>query len=79
MKQKDIFGQLTVFDIGERKYPYQYRFQRYIGQTVDLMIGAYGFHTLKRGKIVGISKYYTDVEIDGEVWVGTPYSLSPAE
>ena len=77
--RNEIKGQLTIWDvfnptIGRR--PCDYRFQRYIGQRVKLMIGPYCDHRTVKGTIKTIEKYYTIVESGGKEYVGMPYSLS---
>lgn len=66
--------QLNLFgNTGDR--PCQYRFERYIGQKVTVMIGAYPGKKLK-GRITGIDAYYTQVRTKEGDMVATPYSLS---
>lgn len=59
--------------------PCQYKFERFIGQKVSVMIGAYPFHKTINGIVVGISTYYTDVETEKGLMVATPYNLSERE
>ena len=44
-----------------------------------MMIGAYPFHKIINGIVVGISPYYTDVKTENGLMVGTPYNLSERE
>lgn len=64
-------GQYSLFDVhsGKRK-PYEYSFQRYIGQEVRLVNGV-------EGVIVEMEKYYTTVEADGRLYAGTPTTMAP--
>lgn len=70
-------GQLTIFDAYQDDRPCRYGFQRFIGQRVRVMIGAYGNHMIVTGAITWIGPYYTLIRTDdGRVLVGTPTSLS---
>lgn len=72
-------GQLTIWDAKKPTRPCDYRFQRYIGQKVELMIGAYGHgHKILKGTITGIKPYYTDVKVGSKTYAGTPYNTAPA-
>ena len=70
-----MIGQFSLFNnVGP--LPCQYKFDRYIGQKVTLMVGGYPFHKLLNGTVVGIEPYYTFVKTKEGLMVGTPYSLS---
>lgn len=70
-----MIGQFSLFDnVGS--LPCQYKFDRYIGQKVTLMVGAFPFHRSVKGKVIGIEPYYTFVKTKEGLMVGTPYSLS---
>ena len=70
-------GQLTIYDLGKKKRPCDYSFQRYIGQNVFI-------HTSKgpiKGRIDKIEPYYTYIKAEDKelYYAGTPYNVSPAE
>lgn len=70
-------GQLTVYDLGKKKRPCEYSFQRYIGQRVRL-------HCTEgtiEGVIEKIEPYYTYIKAEDKelYYAGTPYNVSPAE
>ena len=75
-------GQLTIFDwLGgyDDRRPCRYGFQRFIGQRVRVMIGAYNSPNRKtyKGEITEIGPYYTLIRTDdGRELIGTPTSLS---
>ena len=60
---------------GKRK-PCEYKFERFIGQLVDISSGP----DMVTGTITEIQPYYTIVvDENGEDWVGTPNDTSPHE
>ena len=66
-------GQLSIFNIhpeGQKLRPCDYRFQRYIGQMVQLTNG----HS---GRITEIFPYYTHVRCGNQDMVGTPTTMWP--
>jgi len=66
-------GQLSLFDLHEKKRPCDYGFQRYIGQRVGTR--DHGLCTITK-----IDTYYTDIRsTKGERLVGTPYDIWPAK
>lgn len=69
---KPMQGQQTLFDLptGEKRKPCEYYFQRFIGQVVQDRNG-------RVGKITKIGPYYTEFEVLGEPFVGTPTTISP--
>lgn len=74
-------GQLTIFDwLGgyDDRRPCRYRFRRYVGQRVRIMIGSYYDNDIRPATVVKVDDpYYTIVGDDnGREYVGTPYSLS---
>ena len=69
-------GQLSIFDCFHDGAPCRYRFKRYVGQKVRIMIGAYIHATFKVGIIEKIEPYYTHVRCGHELLVATPTSLS---
>ena len=70
-----MIGQFSLFgNVGS--LPCQYKFDRYIGQKVTLMVGAYPDHKLVNGTVVGIEPYYTFIKTKEGLMVGTPYCVS---
>lgn len=67
--QLNLFGNVGTL-------PCQYRFDRFKGQKVSLVVGAYPYHRSIPGTVVGIEPYYTTVKTKEGLMVGTPYSLS---
>lgn len=66
-------GQFSIFDLDDKKRPCDYRFQRYIGQRVELLHGI-------KGAIINIQRYYTEVlGDDGRLYAGTPSTCCPEE
>ena len=72
-------GQLSIYDLPKEKpRPCDYKFQRYIGQSVV-------FYEISNkqngavGKIIDIQPYYTIVKTKNGELVGTPYSIKPFE
>ena len=61
-------GQLSLYDIEEKRRPCQYSFQRYIGQEIIVQDGVIG-------KIVKIEPYYTLVAAEGKIWAMTPTTI----
>ena len=73
MTAAQIKGQLTMFDIhpaDQKLRPCDYRFQRYIGQKVQMRGGHIGY-------ITDIFPYYTYVQCGDQNLVGTPYDIAP--
>lgn len=66
-------GQTSIFDLeagkGERR-PYEYGWQRYIGQRVILLNG-------KVGTITRIEPYYTEVDTGDCICIGTATTMAP--
>ena len=73
-----MYRQISLFE-NTGTLPCQYKFERFIGQKVSVMRGAYPFHRIINGIVVGISTYYTDVETEEGLMVATPYNLSERE
>ena len=69
--------QLTVFDdLGDQR-PCRYRFLRYVGKKVMIMIGSYFDIDIRQGVITQIvDEYYTNVRVGKVILVGTPYNIS---
>ncbi len=68
--------QMNLFDYkkpGHKSKPYDYSFNRYIGQKVKFWI------TGEVGKIIEIGPYYTSVLCDHVVMAGTPTTICPVE
>ena len=67
-------GQYSIFDINQKTRPWEYGWQRYIGQKVDI-----GNEDGERvGTITEIQPYYTIINVDGRLYVGTPTTCRPA-
>lgn len=85
MAAGQIKGQMTIFDylaqLGpgpekEKKKPWHYKFERYIGQRV--VVGNYGETQQKHGTITEIQPYYTIVHTDShQILVATSLNISP--
>ncbi len=73
----EMKGQYSMFDLTPLpNAPCNYKFQRYIGQKVRMMIDVYPVKIV-HGVITKIdTAYYTTVDVDGKEYVGTPYNLS---
>ena len=72
-----VDGQLTIFDLYVgKKRPCDYRFKRYIGQTVAVHTWHDGMRKVWIGTVKRIEPYYTIVNIGGEEIVGTPTNTS---
>lgn len=71
-------GQMTIFDLIDDGAPCRYRFKRYVGQKVRIMIGAYPGR-IYTGTVVRILDYFTYVRTKNGIMVGTPYNLSEEE
>lgn len=71
-----IRGQLTIFDTYTDNKPCRYKFKRYIGQKVRVMIGPWRDQNFKTGTITKIEPYYTRVRCGRKEYSATPYSLT---
>lgn len=75
-------GQLSLFDFfdnvqSQKRRPCDYKFKRYVGQRVNIMIGAYRGQAARNGVIKEIiDSYYTLVSVGNKEFIGTPYNLS---
>ena len=74
-----MIEQLSIFDWhpNEGQKPYHYRFHRYVGQKVRMMIGASINATFLTGTIKRIDQYYTFVRVGRKEYAATPYNLAP--
>lgn len=72
-------GQISVWDyltsITPKRKPYEYSFQRHIGQRIEIYLQG----DMKIGIITEIDPYYTIVSVDGEEFVGTALNVYPYE
>lgn len=75
MRLIDMEGQLTIFDAYQDDRPCRYRFKRYVGQKVNVMIGPYMDHRIVTGVITEIGPYYTTVRSGKKEYAATPYNL----
>jgi len=86
-KDYECEGQLNFWDILNQqddgigglpdKKPYEYDFCRRKGMLVEFYDNNDG--TMRIGKIVDFDEYYTEVEIDGEILVGTTHNVKYRE
>lgn len=79
MNNQPCVGQLTIFEYyanREDRRPCDYKFRRYIGQTVHLIGVMCGDDVI--GKVHMIDPYYTIVKLKGGLLMcGTPYNTAP--
>ena len=72
-------GQLNIWDyassVKENLKPYEYEFNRFVGQKVRVWIGDEVFI----GKITEFDKYYTFCEVNGEELALTTREIAPLE
>lgn len=74
-------GQLNLFDLhpaDHKRKPCDYSFNREIGQRVRFIEHEHGTLNGMTGTIVSIEPYYTQVETEWGIRVGTPTTITPA-
>ena len=73
-------GQFSLFDVLNEKKPSTYNFQRFVGQKVTFYPTPFGGKEGDIYTITRIEPYYTICKSSsGQIYVGTPTTISPAE